>query len=159
MVAPFYLGLDVLTYGASWASALETVQLADRLGYDGVFTADHLFATGGDPFQPFFEGWTLLAGWSQKTHVVDLGLLVGANTFRNPGVVAKMTATIDHASGGRAILGLGAAWEVEEQVAHGIDPGRSVGQRLDWLDEALDVVGRILAGETVTHKTEAYHFR
>ena len=112
-------------------------QLADRLGYDAIFTADHLFATGGDPFQPFFEGWTTLAAWSQQTRTAHLGLLVGANTFRNPGVVAKMTTTLDHASGGRAILGLGAAWEVEEQRAHGIDPGAGLGQRLDWLDESL----------------------
>lgn len=69
-----------------------------------------------------------------------------------------MTTTLDHASGGRAILGLGAAWEVEEQRAHGIDPGRSLGQRIDWLDESLDIVGRILAGETVTHRSDAYQF-
>jgi alkanesulfonate monooxygenase SsuD/methylene tetrahydromethanopterin reductase-like flavin-dependent oxidoreductase (luciferase family) len=154
----FYLGLDVLTYGASWSSCVAVVELADRLGYDAVFTADHLFATGGDPFQPFFEGWTTLAAWSQRTERVDLGLLVGANTFRNPGVVAKMAATIDHQSGGRAILGLGAAWEVDEQVAHGIDPGRSLGQRLDWLDESLTIVGRILAGEAVTHESDHYRF-
>jgi len=158
-MSDFYLGLDVLTYGATWASALETVELADRLGYDGVYTADHLVATGGDPFQSFFEGWTLLAAWSQRTARVDLGLLVGANTFRNPGVVAKMTTTLDHASGGRAVLGLGAAWEVHEQLAHGIDPGRSIGQRLDWLDESLDIIRRILAGEDVTHETEAYRFK
>jgi len=83
---------------------------------------------------------------------------VGANTFRNPGVVAKMAATIDHQSGGRAILGLGAAWEVEEQVAHGIDPGRSLGQRLDWLDESLTIIGRILAGQEVTHAGDHYRF-
>lgn len=104
MSKPFYLGLDVLTYGATWASAMEVVRLADGLGFDGIFTADHLYATGGDPLQPFFEGWTALAAWSQRTERADLGLLVGANTFRNPGVVAKMTATLDHASGGRAIL-------------------------------------------------------
>lgn len=158
MASEFYLGLDILTYGATWASALETVELADRLGYDGVYTADHLFATGGDPFQPFFEGWTALAAWSQKTALVDLGLLVGANTFRNPGVVAKMTATIDHASGGRAVLGLGAAWEVGEQRAHGIDPGRSLGQRLEWLDESLGIVRGLLAGDEITHRTDAYQF-
>jgi len=158
MSKPFYLGLDVLTYGATWASAMEVVRLADGLGFDGIFTADHLYATGGDPFQPFFEGWTALAAWSQRTEWADLGLLVGANTFRNPGVVAKMTATLDHASGGRAILGLGAAWEEQEQRAHGIDPGRSIGQRLDWLDESLEIIGRILAGEEVTHQSDAYRF-
>lgn len=158
MAGEFYLGLDILTYGATWASALETVELADHLGYDGAYTADHLFATGGDPAQPFFEGWTSLAAWSQRTALVDLGLLVGANTFRNPGVVAKMTATIDHASGGRAVLGLGAAWDVGEQRAHGIDPGTSLGQRLDWLDESLDIVRALLAGEEVTHRSDAYQF-
>ena len=158
MAGEFYLGLDILTYGATWASTLETVELADRLGYDGVYTADHLFATGGDPAQPCFEGWTSLAAWSQRTALVDLGLLVGANTFRNPGVVAKMTATIDHASGGRAVLGLGAAWNVGEQRAHGIDPGSSLGQRLDWLDESLDIVRGLLAGEEVTHRSDAYQF-
>ncbi len=76
MAGEFYLGLDILTYGATWASALETVELADHLGYDGAYTADHLFATGGDPAQPFFEGWTSLAAWSQRTALVDLGLLV-----------------------------------------------------------------------------------
>ena len=143
---PFFLGLSVLTFGATWRAAVETVRLADRLGYDGIFTADHLYANGGDPQQPLFEGWTTLAGWSQVTHTADLGLLVGANTFRNPGVVAKMAATLDHASGGRAILGLGAAWDEDEQRAHGIDVGRSQGQRLDWLDESLGLIRRVLAG-------------
>lgn len=157
MTAAFTLGLDVLTYGASWADALAVAQRADSLGYDQLFTADHLYATGGDPSQPFFEGWTTLAAWSQATTRVDLGLLVGANTFRNPGVVAKMAVTIDHASGGRAILGLGAAWEEGEQRAHGIEVGRSLGQRLEWLDESLSLIRRVLAGETVTSANDDHY--
>ena len=155
---PFFLGISALTFGATWPAAVETVRLADRLGYDAIFTADHLYANGGDPQQPLFEGWTTLAGWSQVTRVADLGLLVGANTFRNPGVVAKMTATLDHMSGGRAILGLGAAWDEEEQRAHGIDVGRSQGQRLDWLDESLGLIRRVLSGEEVSYQSEAYRF-
>lgn len=150
-MSPFTLGLDVLTYGATWPDALDVVRRAEALGYDHVYTADHLFATGGDPFQPFFEGWTTLAAWAQATSTVELGLLVGGNTFRNPGVVAKMAATLDHISGGRAILGLGAAWEEGEQRAHGIDPGRGLGERIDWLDEALAVIRRILDGDSVSH--------
>lgn len=155
---PFSLGLGILTYGATWPDAFATARLADDLGYDHLFTADHLYATGGDPGQAFFEGWTALAAWAQATKRVDLGLLVGANTFRNPGVVAKMAATIDHISGGRAILGLGAAWEEDEQRAHGIDPGRSLGQRIDWLDESLTIIRAILAGEEVTWASEKYWF-
>jgi alkanesulfonate monooxygenase SsuD/methylene tetrahydromethanopterin reductase-like flavin-dependent oxidoreductase (luciferase family) len=157
-VSTFTLGLAELTYGATWPAALETARLADDLGYDHLFTADHLYATGGDPGQAFFEGWMALAAWAQATRHVDLGLLVGANTFRNPGVVAKMAATIDHISGGRAILGLGAAWEEDEQRAHGIDPGRSLGQRLDWLDESLTIIRGILAGAEVTWTSDKYRF-
>ena len=58
-----------------------------------------------------------------------------------------MAATLDHISGGRAILGLGAAWDDEEMVAHGIDTGRSLGQRIDWLDESLTIVRALLAGD------------
>jgi alkanesulfonate monooxygenase SsuD/methylene tetrahydromethanopterin reductase-like flavin-dependent oxidoreductase (luciferase family) len=154
----FTLGLGILTYGATWPDAVSTARLADGLGYDQVFTADHLFATGGDPGQSFFEGWTALAAWAQTTERVELGLLVGGNPFRNPGVVAKMAATLDHISGGRAILGLGAAWDDEEMVAHGIDTGRSLGQRIDWLDESLTIVRALLAGEEVTTDGGAYRF-
>lgn len=70
-----------------------------------------------------------LAGWSCVTERVTLGLLVGANTFRNPALVAKMVTTLDHMSGGRAVLGIGGAWFQLEHEAYGFDFGSSAGGR------------------------------
>jgi alkanesulfonate monooxygenase SsuD/methylene tetrahydromethanopterin reductase-like flavin-dependent oxidoreductase (luciferase family) len=152
------LGVQPLTYGLTWAESLRAAQAIDDLGFDYLWGHDHLFSTGGDPFQPFFEGWTTLAAWAAVTRQVRLGLLVGANPFRNPGIVAKMAATIDHISAGRLVLGLGAGNRELEVIAHGMDPGRGVGERLDWLDEALDVVRALLDGRTVSHRSERYRF-
>jgi alkanesulfonate monooxygenase SsuD/methylene tetrahydromethanopterin reductase-like flavin-dependent oxidoreductase (luciferase family) len=79
-----------------------------------------------------------------------LGLLVGANTFRNPGLVAKIAATLDHISEGRAILGIGGAWMVPEHTEHGIEFGSGFGQRLDWLDESVAAMRDLLDGKIVT---------
>ncbi len=79
-----------------------------------------------------------------------MGLFVGANTFRNPGLVAKSIVTIDHISGGRAMCGLGGAWFEAEHRAFGIDFGSGFGQRLDWLAEAVPAVRSLLDGERVT---------
>lgn len=155
---PFTFGIQPLTYGLTWSEGLAAARLVDRLGYDYLWGHDHLYSTGSDPFQPFFEGWTTLAAWAALTTQVRVGLLVGANPFRNPGVVAKMAATIDHVSQGRFVLGLGAGNREDEAIAHGIDPGRSVGQRLDWLDESLAIVRGLLDGATVSHDSERYRF-
>jgi alkanesulfonate monooxygenase SsuD/methylene tetrahydromethanopterin reductase-like flavin-dependent oxidoreductase (luciferase family) len=155
---PVTLGAQILTYGATWSEALATAQLVDRLGYTYLFGHDHLYSTGGDPYQPFYEGWTTIAGWAALTERVKVGLTVGANTFRNPGIVARMAVTIDHLSGGRAVLGLGAGNMPAEAFAHGIDPGRSIGERLDWLEEALELITDLLAGREVTHESEKYRF-
>lgn len=152
------IGAQILTYGSSWDDALEAARLVDDLGYDYLWGHDHLYSTGGDPYQGFFEGWTTLAAWAALTRRVRLGLLVGANTFRNPGVVAKMAVTIDHISGGRSILGLGAGNVEFENRAHGIDPGRTLGERLDWFEEALAIVCDLLAGREVTHHSDKYQF-
>ena len=91
------------------------------------------------------------------TERTRLGLLVGANTFRNPGLVAKTIATIDHISNGRAIAGLGGAWFDLEHQAHGIDFGSGIGQRLDWLDESVAAVRRLLDGRTVTSEPGGHY--
>ncbi len=86
-----------------------------------------------------------------------MGLLVGANTFRNPGLVAKTAATLDHISGGRAILGIGGAWMEPEHQAHGIDFGSGFGQRLDWLHEAVGAMRGVLDGESVTSEPGGHY--
>jgi alkanesulfonate monooxygenase SsuD/methylene tetrahydromethanopterin reductase-like flavin-dependent oxidoreductase (luciferase family) len=152
------IGAQILTYGSSWDEALDNVRLLEALGYDYAWGHDHLYSTGGDPYQGFFEGWTTLAAWAQATSRIRLGLTVGANTFRNPGVVAKMAVTIDHVSHGRSILGLGAGNMEFENRAHGIDPGRTLGERLDWFEEALAIVIALVGGEEVTHQSDKYQF-
>lgn len=150
--------MQPLTYGLSWSESLQAAQAVDRLGFDYLWGHDHLYSTGGDPFQPFFEGWTTLAAWAALTDRVRVGLLVGANPFRNPGLVAKMTVTVDHISGGRVVLGLGAGNREFETAAHGMDPGRGVGERLEWLDEAFTIIRGLLAGESVRHQSDRYSF-
>ena len=131
------LGINLWSQASDWPSFLEAAQRADRLGYDHLWTWDHLLAIFGDPDQPIFEGYTALAALAQATERVQLGLFVGANTFRNPGLAVKSVTTIDHISGGRAIMGLGGAWFGAEHDAFGLDFGAGFGERLDWLAEAV----------------------
>jgi alkanesulfonate monooxygenase SsuD/methylene tetrahydromethanopterin reductase-like flavin-dependent oxidoreductase (luciferase family) len=85
--------------------------------------------------------------------------MVGANTFRNPGVTAKLATTLDHVSDGRAVLGIGGAWFEREHEAFGIDFGASPGERLGWLDEAVMLLRRLLDGERVDHDGPRYMMR
>ena len=144
------LGIALWTQAAGWPEMLGAVKRIDRLGYEHAWAWDHLYAIFGDPYQPIYEGWSLLAAWARETERTRLGLLVGANPFRNPGLVAKIATTLDHISEGRAILGIGGAWNDLEHRAHGIDFGSGFGQRLDWLDESVGAIRRVLDGETVT---------
>jgi alkanesulfonate monooxygenase SsuD/methylene tetrahydromethanopterin reductase-like flavin-dependent oxidoreductase (luciferase family) len=144
------LGILLFSQGATWDEQLDAAKRIDRLGYAHLWTWDHLYAIFGDPYQPIFEGWSALAAWAMATEQTRLGLLVGANTFRNPGVVAKSASTLDHISGGRAILGIGGAWMELEHQAHGIDFGSGFGQRLDWLDESVAAMRGVLDGRSVT---------
>ena len=155
-MADLRLGLNLWSQASDWPSFLGAARRADELGYDHVWTWDHVQAIFGDPDQPIWEGYTALAAIAQATSRARLGLFVGANTFRNPGLVAKAIATIDHISDGRAIMGLGGAWFGHEHQSFGIDFGSGFGQRLDWLAESVPIVRDLLDGQEVTSTGPRY---
>ena len=130
-----------------WPNLLEAGRRADRLGYDSLWTWDHVYPIVGSHEGPMFEGWLTITAWAQATERVRIGLMVVANTFQNPALTAKMATTLDHISGGRAILGVGAAWFETEHEAFGIDYGSGPPERLRWLGEALPVMRGMLHGE------------
>jgi F420-dependent oxidoreductase-like protein len=141
-----------------WPSLRDACLAVERAGWDSLYLDDHLMSDEGDWADPKLEGWATLSAVAALTERVRLGLLVSANTFRNPGLTAKLATTLDHVSGGRAILGLGGGWFEREHDAFGIDFGSGFGERLDRLDEAVMLIRRLLDGETVTHDGRFYRF-
>jgi len=144
------IGINLWSQASSWPDFLSAAQRVERLGYASVWTWDHLHAIVGDPQQPIFEGYTALGAIGATTERIQIGLMVGANTFRNPGLTVKALTTLDHITGGRAIMGIGGAWFEYEHTAHGIDFGSGFGERLTWLDEAVKAMRSLLDGGTVT---------
>lgn len=153
------IGAVLWSQATDWERFLSAAADADALGYDSIWTWDHLYAIFGEPDQPILEGYTALAGLAMGTRRADIGLLVGANTFRNPGLVAKSVVSIDQMSKGRAILGLGGAWFELEHTAFGIDFGSGFGERLDWMDEATAAIRSLLDGDSVTSDAGRYQFQ
>jgi len=159
LVTDVRLGVLLWNQATDWPAYEDAARRVDKLGYDHLWAWDHLYAIFGDPLQPIFEGWMSLAAWAKVTQRVRLGLLVGANTFRNPGLTAKLATTLDHQSDGRAILGIGGAWFGTEHEANGIEFGSGFGQRLDWMDEAAAAMRTLLDGGTVTSQPDGrYQF-
>src|ERR1700704_568438 len=114
------LGALLWNQYTDWPGLLEAGKTADRLGYHSLWTWDHLYPIVGSPNGPILEGWLTITAWAMATKRVTVGLMVGANTFREPAVVAKLATTLDHISGGRAVLGIGAAWFETEHEAFGL---------------------------------------
>jgi alkanesulfonate monooxygenase SsuD/methylene tetrahydromethanopterin reductase-like flavin-dependent oxidoreductase (luciferase family) len=129
-----------------WPSLREAGVRADRVGFDSLWTWDHLYPIVGDHNGPMLEAYMVLAAWAEATEHATIGLMVGANPFRNPALVAKMITTLDHISHGRAILGIGAAWFGTEHEGLGIEFGGSPGERLRWLEEAAPIMRGMLDG-------------
>ena len=133
-----------------WSSMRSMAVTADRVGYDNLWTWDHVYPIIGNPNGPIFEGWSTLVAWAEATKNVRIGLMVGANTFREPALTAKLATTLDHISGGRAILGIGAAWFEEEHQHFGLNFGEGFPERLRWLGEALPIMRGMLDGTEPT---------
>ena len=151
-------GLQLWPQSTTWPEVRDASLAAEAAGWDSIWAWDHLLAIQGPWQQPIYEGWTFLAAVASITSRVRVGLMVGANTFRNPGLTTKLATTLDHVSNGRAVLGIGGAWFEREHEAFGFDFGKSPGERLDWLGEAVPLMRRLLDGEQVTHQGRFYTF-
>ncbi len=141
-----------------WSEILELARHADATGWDGVYFADHFMpnTADGEPAPgDTLECWTVLSALAALTENVRLGPLVLGNTYRHPAVVANMAAAIDHVSGGRLVLGLGAGWQVNEHGAYGIDL-YDVGTRMDRFEEACEVITGLLSDGRTTFAGEHY---
>ncbi len=143
----------------TWPELREGVVHAEAVGFDDLWIDDHLLSDEGDWRDPKLEGWSALTAVGAVTGRPRLGLMVAANTLRNPGLTAKLATTLDHVSGGRAILGIGGGWYRREHEAFGFDFGTGFGERLDRLGEAVPLIRRLLDGEQVTHDGRFYTFR
>ena len=156
---PVRIGAAFWVQRTDWPSLRQALETAEAAGADDLWIDDHLLADEGDRNTAKLEGWTTLAAAAAVTTRARLGLLVAANTIRNPGLTAKLATTLDQISGGRAILGLGGGWFADEHEAFGIDFGSGFGERLDRLAESVAIVRRLLDGERFSHEGGFYRMR
>jgi F420-dependent oxidoreductase-like protein len=154
---PIRFGIQTAQQQTQWGELRGLWQKADVWGYDSLWVFDHFYPIMGvDPAGPCMEGWTALAALSQQTARARIGALVNGNTYRNPCIVAKMAATLDHLSAGRFMLGIGAGWYELEHQSFGVD-FKTVSGRLRALDEACQIIKGMFTRDKVTFEGRHYH--
>ena len=150
------LGIDVSQHQLTWDRLLERVEWAERVGFDGAWLFDHFKALYADPRGPCLEGWTLLAALGATTKRIRLGTLVTGITYRHPSILTTEAVTVDHVSGGRLELAVGAAWFETEHRQLGIR-FPAVGERARRLEEAVQVMKLLMTEDDVSF--EGRHYR
>ena len=136
---------------------VELAQSAEAAGFDLVTVMDHFYQIGGvgTDEEPMLEGYTVLGGIAARTKRVMLGTMVTGVTYRNPAMLAKTVTTLDIVSGGRAMLGIGAAWNESEHAGYGID-FPPIGEREDRLEEALTICKAMFTQERPSFEGRYY---
>ncbi|MCW1958347.1 MAG: LLM class F420-dependent oxidoreductase [Mycobacterium sp.] len=158
------LGLQIpnFSYGTPVAELFPTVvaqaREAEAAGFDAVFLMDHFYQLPmlGSPDQPMLEAYTALGALATATERMLLGTLVTGNTYRNPTLLAKIITTLDVISQGRAVLGVGTGWFELEHTQLGFEFGTFT-ERFAKLDEALQILLPMIAGERVSHTGRYYN--
>lgn len=150
------IGFQVWGQFTTWPELAATARDIERLGFESLWANDHLFPAAGAPAQsaegiagPFLEGWMTAAGFAMVTRRILVGVLVSGAGYRNAGLLVKQATALDHLSGGRALLGLGAGWHPRDHRAFGFDLP-PIRERLDRLDEQSAAVRALLDGRAVT---------
>ena len=141
----------------TWAETCERWEWFEALGFNSLWLTDHLTRTA-KPDDPYFEAWTLLSALAVVTKRPRLGVLVSSNTFRHPSVLAKQAVTLDHISGGRLELGIGAGWFELEHEMFGLE-FPPTGELVDRYAEALDLLDRYLRNDITSFEGAFYTLR
>lgn len=141
--------------GITWEEWLVLAEACERLGYEALFTSDHYLSVQGRPDRGSADAWTLMAALAARTERIRLGTLVSPVTFRHPAALAKIATTVDRISGGRVEIGMGAGWWEDEHRTHGF-PFPPTGERLQMLEEQLEIVHGLLSDEDFSIDGERY---
>ncbi len=152
------VGIDLAQHQLGWDELLARGRFAEELGFDGAWVFDHFKALYGDPGGPCFEAYTLLGALGAATTRIRLGALVTGVTYRHPSILAAEAVTVDHVSGGRLELSLGASWYEDEHVELGI-PFPPTGERVERLEEGLVVLKALLTTDGATVEGRHYQLR
>ena len=139
---------------ATWSAFLDVWRAADQIEvFESAWNWDHFYPLAPPYDGPNLEGWTMLGALAQATSRIRIGAMVNGMHHRHPAVTANMAATLDHISGGRFELGMGAGWNFMESDAYGIPLG-TLKERSDRFEEGMEVIVSLLANQSTTHKGE-----
>lgn len=151
-----HVGFQVWGQFTDWPSMAATARRIETLGFSSLWANDHFFPPAGEQAAtpdglpgPYLEGWMTAAGFAMVTERIPVGVLVSGAGYREAGLLVKMGTALDHLSGGRALLGLGAGWHQRDHAAFGfaLPP---IGARLDRLDEQSRAIRALLDAQVVT---------